>query len=108
MRYFQIISEDVFGDLKIDPFLIKIDQHALDQTANRRIIPQHVDKMLEKLSQIKDDIYSMRNGNAFFVVDEKLQLSLGIRKENNSKLLLKTVINSSRPYHRGVEDILLL
>lgn len=108
MRYFEIISEQVVGDLKIDPFLVKIDQHAIDQTAKRLVVPQHVDQMLERLGQVKDEIDAMRNGNAFFVVDQSLKISLGIRKENGARLLLKTVINSNKPYHRGVEDILFL
>ena len=104
MRIYEVLEAKV-GELKVGDYQVVVDDHAIERARERNINPNDVDAVLKKLPSIKNELGSVTNNLQFFVIDQTAGITLGMRKLNDRRLLLKTVIKTVKPYARNVDDI---
>lgn len=95
MRAQEFLQEAIVGTITINGLVIAVDDHAFDQAVKRDVLPTDVDRVIRKLSAVKDQIIALDPGQQFWVYDRTQDVALGFR--TGSKLLLKTVLGK-RPY----------
>lgn len=101
MRASEFINEAVAGTIVRGDYSIDIDDHSFDQLLKRNIYPRDVDKVLNRIGEVRHNISQIYPHSQFYVVDKDLDLSLGMRKLAANKLMLKTVVFTSTPYGRN-------
>jgi hypothetical protein len=94
MRACQFVIEAAIGTLTIGGITIVVDEHVMDQTIDRQVLPTDVDRVLRKLPQIKTQITQLESGQKFWVYDPAQEVGLGCRMINPERLRIqfKTVI----------------
>jgi hypothetical protein len=102
MRLREFIVEGPIGRLIVGPSdnqqLIVVDDHAMDQTINRMVLPSDVDRVLKKLHTVSDKIGQFEAGHKFWVYDPELDVALGFRSVRPGvKYKLNTVVGD-QPY----------
>lgn len=102
MRAQEFIIEGKIGRLIVGPpnnqQLIVVDDHAVDQTIDRQVLPSDVDRVLKKLHTVSDKIAQFETGHKFWVYDPELDIALGFRSMNPGvKYKLNTVVGD-QPY----------
>jgi len=105
MRYYELVETKI-GILTIGEYRVEIDSHTIERSIDRFVSPRAVDRTLKKISQVGKDIEKIDDGTRFFIIDQTEGISLGIRKIQDKKLIFKTVVNSIKPYAKGVEDFI--
>lgn len=103
MRAVEFLAEVALGTLNIGGITIVVDEHAMDQTVERMVLPTDVDRVLRKLPTIKDQLVQIDSGQKFWVYNPELEVGLGCRMINPEKLKIqfKTVIG---PREGGPND----
>ena len=103
MRAYQFITEAMIGTLNIGGIILVVDEHALEQSIDRMVLPTDVDRVIRKLPTIKQQLEQVDSGQKFWVYDPTLEVGLGMRSINpeNLKYQFKTVVGS-RPYESDV------
>ena len=105
MRYYELFEAKV-GDLDIGEYHVIVDSHTVDRAVQRFVSPRAVDRTLKKIPQIGNRIDQIANSMQFYIVDQTEGISLGFRKTQGKEMIFKTVIDSTKPYAKGVEDII--
>jgi putative chitinase len=93
-------SLDEGNVLTLKDFVIKVSQHAFDQTLNRNVSVRHVDSIIKNISTVKNSIMGLPAGTSFILHNGK-GTGVGIRKLDNNKLVLSTVYNTNSDFVRG-------
>ena len=103
MRFAEFLTEVQIGTLTIGRLTIIVDDHAMDQTVERMVLPTDVDRVLRKLPKIENQIAQIESGQKFWVYDPVLEVGLGCRMLNNERMRIqfKTVIG---PREGGPND----
>lgn len=102
MRAQEFLQEAIIGTITIQGIQVAVDDHALDRTVMRDVLPSDVDRVLRKLPTIQDQLQAIDPGQKFWVYDATQDVALGFR--TGSKLLLKTVLGK-RPYSSDIPVI---
>lgn len=106
MRACEFLLETAIGTLNIDGVIIKVDDHAMEQTVERMVLPTDVDRVLRKILRIKEQLNTIESGQKFWVYDPELEVGLGCRMINPEQLKIqfKTVIGprEGAPYNGAV------
>lgn len=92
MRLLELLTETRVGDITTKDFKLFVSSHVIDRVIERGLPFLSVDKIIRKLSTIKDDILTLEDGQKFWVFDPAIDISLGMRKINDRQLLLSTAI----------------
>ena len=92
MRSYEFITEGRLGDISTPDFKIFVSSHMVDQIVKRGLPILGPDKVIRKMSTIKDDIRALEDGQKFWVYDASIDLSLGMRKMNDANLILATAV----------------
>jgi hypothetical protein len=104
MRIHELLEAKI-GKLSIGNYVVAVDSHAMDRAIDRFISPRVVDKVLNKIPNVSEQIDSLEDFRQFYIVDNTEEISLGLKKVNDRKLYLNTVIDTASPYGRGIDDI---
>lgn len=106
MKITEILLEKAIGTLTIGNITIKVDDHAMDQSIDRMVLPTDVDRVLKKFSTVKDQLTHIESGQKFWIYDPQLEVGLGCRMINpeSLKIQFKTVIgpNQGAPYNGSI------
>jgi len=97
------LTEGVLGNVKIGKYNIAILTHVKDRLKKRKLTPQHLTRLLKSIPRFEDKIDQLEIREGFFIVDQKLNISIGASRYNNDTLTIITIIDSSKPYARGVD-----
>lgn len=103
-----IVVENRSGTLHLGPLTIEIDDHALDRARQRGIDPYAVDRILKKLTTRLDKLEKIELGERFWVYDVTSNIALGIRRLNNNRYYLKTMIGTQPQLMPGISKIITL
>jgi hypothetical protein len=104
----QGVVENRLGTLHLGPLTIEIDDHALDRARQRGIDPYAVDRILKKLTTRLDKLEKIELGERFWVYDLTSNIALGIRRLNNNRYYLKTMIGTQPQLMPGISKIITL
>jgi len=104
----QGVAENRLGTLHLGPLTIEIDDHALDRARQRGIDPYAVDRILKKLTTRLDKLEKIELGERFWVYDLTSNIALGIRRLNNNRYYLKTMIGTQPQLMPGISKIITL
>lgn len=107
MRIHELLEAKI-GKLSIGDYTVAIDSHAMDRAVDRFISPKIVDRVLNKIPSVSKQIDNINDFTQFYIVDSTEEISLGLKKVNRSKLYLNTVIDTTTPYGRGINDIITI
>ena len=102
------VAENRLGTLHLGPLTIEIDDHALDRARQRGIDPYAVDRILKKLTTRLDKLEKIELGERFWVYDVTSNIALGIRRLNNNRYYLKTMIGTQPQLMPGISKIITL
>lgn len=100
--------ENIVGPFTVggEPFLLH--QHAADQTRGRDVTPNSVKMVMAQVPKVMNQIKQFEPGQAFYVTDPRLNVSLGFRVLGDGTILFATVVPSTRPYARGDAPVLMV
>ena len=89
-----IVEAKIVGRVDVGQYHIYIDQHYIDQLKNREVREIDADQALAKINQAKAKIKTLGPGQSFWMYDNTLNVSLGIKMTDyvNKVYLLKTVL----------------
>lgn len=85
------------GPYSVNDVVFTITQHALDRLEERNVPISTAREMLNRISKIKDTIEQIEIGQQFWVYDESLGISLGMRRLDSGKVQWATSI-IGKPY----------
>jgi len=93
------LNEKELGRLTIGGLTVIVDDHAMDRTVLRDVLPTAVDHTLRKLPSVKEQIQQLEDGQQFWIFDQAQDISLGMRCLNaeQARYVLKTVLDR-QPY----------
>jgi hypothetical protein len=92
MRLTELLTETRVGDITTKDFKLFVSSHVIDRVIERGLPFLSVDKILRKLSTVKQQILDLEDGMKFWLFDPSINISLGLRKINDRQLLLSTAI----------------
>lgn len=94
MRANEFVFEKKIGTFRSGDLVIDIDDHAIEQTYMRSVIPKQVDQALKKLRFVTDQLNAVEPGHKLWAQDSETGVALGLRKlAEPNKLLFTTVVN---------------
>jgi hypothetical protein len=101
MRYWELY-EGVLTTIQVGKYRITVLDHVKERLKQRKLKPWHITRILDKLSTIENDIDQMELREGFFVIDRKLNISLGMSRADENSLTLITIIDSGTPHAKDV------
>jgi hypothetical protein len=98
MKLVEFLFEKIIGILHHDDIDVQVSDHAIDRTVDRNVLPTDVDRVLKKISLVKNEIVDIPVGQQFWVYDNYYEVGLGFRKlgprSNKMRLDLNTIIGN--------------
>lgn len=95
MRIKDIITEARLGTVQAGEFSVAVSEHIIARVHQRRIPVLAIGRILDRLVQVKDKIASLDENQTFWLHDQSLGISLGMRKFTGTNLLLATAIHGA-------------
>jgi len=92
MRLLELLTESRLGDITTPDFKIFVSSHMIDQIVKRGLPILGPDKVIRKFTTVKNEIRALDDGQKFWVYDDSINMSLGMRKMNDSHLILATAV----------------
>jgi len=102
MRIWEL-TEAVLGNVRIGKYNVVILTHVKDRLKDRKLNSSHLTRLLKSIPKFEDKIDQLEPREGFFIVDQKLNISIGASRYNNDTITVITIINSSKPYARDVD-----
>jgi hypothetical protein len=102
MRAWELF-EGVLTRVQVGKYQVVILDHVKDQLRKRNLRTWHISRILDKLPDLYNQIDQMELRQGFFVIDRKLQISLGMSRYNENTLTMITIIDTETPYAKDVD-----
>ena len=99
----QNLDEALYG---VGDMLFVVTQHAMDRADERGIHTSVSSELLRRMPRIKKEISEIEPGQAFWVYDASLGISLGMRKLDSGRIRWGTTIQG-QPRNPGVRNPML-
>lgn len=100
-KHLKKIDEEIIHTIQFKNFIIKVDDHYLQRSHQRKVGHAESGRVIEKFSKVDDQLQEVLPGQQFWVFDQKQNVALGMRKLSNinktMQILLKTVIRGEPP-----------
>lgn len=93
-------------DIAGHPFLLH--PHASAQTLDRDVTSNSVRMVMAQVPKVLNQIKQFQPGQAFYVTDPRINVSLGFRVLASGKIMFVTVVPSTKPYARGDAPVLMV
>lgn len=96
------LLEGILKTIRVGKYRVAVLDHVRDRARTRKLKTWHIARILERLPSLESEIDDLELRQGFFVVDRKLNVSLGMSRYSKNDLTLITVIDSSNPYAKDV------
>ena len=102
MRFWELY-EGVFTRIPVGKYHVSILDHVKDRLKERKLKSWHISRILNKLPNLEKEIDQTEIREGFFVIDRKLNVSIGMSRRDDKNLTMITIIDTSTPYAREVD-----
>jgi hypothetical protein len=102
MRAWELF-EGVLTTVQVGKYKVTILDHVRDQLRKRNLKTWHISRIFDRLHTLENSIDKMEPRQGFFVIDRKLQVSLGMSRKDENNLTLITIIDTKTPYAKDVD-----
>jgi len=97
------LTEDILGHIRIGKYDVAILSHVKDRLKDRNLNTQQLSKLVKSIPKFENEIDKLDFREGFFIIDQKLQISIGASRYGKNKITVITIINSAKPYTREVD-----
>jgi hypothetical protein len=102
MRFWEL-NEGVLTRIQVGKYRVAILDHVRDRLRERNLKTWHISRILDKLPNLEKEIDQLEIREGFFVIDRKLNISIGMSRLNKENLTMITIIDTSTPHAREVD-----
>lgn len=104
----QRANEGIFMSKTVGPVKLDIDDHVVNRVIDRGANPDDVDRIIEHLPKITDQLSEIELGQRIWVWSPSLGLALALRRTSSQDLrfIMKTVWTAGRPSDYNVARII--
>lgn len=102
MRFWEL-CEGILGKVRVGKYQISILDHVKERLRQRNLKPWHISRILDKIPSLQSEIDKLELREGFFIIDQRLNISVAMSRYSENNLTMITIINSSKPYAKDVD-----